>query len=455
MRAGGLCCGCVVVRACGVMRGARRLVRCGLGDRRRVVGTDTRAACGETVRQGAGANGLLHMSAEPGVSDAENGQVLIYLDNNATTRLDEAVREAMLPWLGGMFGNASSIHGYGQQARCAVDVARERVAAMLNAQPGEIVFTGGGTEADNLAILGAVAAAGEPAPRVVTSAVEHPAVLGPCARAAEGGGSLVVLPVDGDGLLRADALDVLPGDHTVLVSVMLANNEVGTLQPVDALSRWTREHGVLLHTDAVQAVGRIPVDVEALGVDLLSLSGHKLHGPQGVGALYVRAGARLLPRSFGGHQEGGRRPGTENVAGIVGLGMACEIARRRMAEDAARIAALRDGFEAAILGRIPGATINGRGAPRLPNTSNVSFDGVEGETIVIGLDLLGLAASTGAACGSKDEDPSHVLTAMGRTRAQARSSVRFSFGRDNSPADVDCAVDWIARTVAQSRERRR
>ncbi|MBN2193714.1 MAG: cysteine desulfurase [Polyangiaceae bacterium] len=376
----------------------------------------------------------------------------IYLDHNATTALDPIVRTEMTPWLDAKFGNPSSLHAFGQEARRAVDAARARVARLVGAEPEEIVLTSGGTEANNLAILGVAEGSRPTRRRVVTTAIEHQSVLGPCGFRAHGGGALTVLPVDRDGRLDpAEALASLRND-TLLASVMLANNDVGTEQPVGALASRARELGIPLHTDAVQAVGKVPVDVRALGVDLLSFSAHKLHGPSGAGALYVRRGVALAPRAFGGHQERGLRPGTENVAAIVGFGKACDLAAERLERDATHLARLRAGFEAALLATVPGAVVNGDGAPRLPNTSNVSFDGVDGQLLVINLDLLGLAVSTGAACSSADREPSHVLLAMGRTPLEARASMRCSFGRGNTDDDVSQSVERIARAVSMLRE---
>jgi cysteine desulfurase len=378
----------------------------------------------------------------------------VYLDNNATTALDHAVREEMMPWLGDRVGNPSSIHSFGQEARRAIDRARIRIARLIGAQPEEIIFTSGGTEADNLAILGVVDASTRTRPRIATSVIEHQAVLNPCRHLAGTGCPVVMVPVDHEGLLDIGEARPLLGDDMLLMSVMLANNDIGTIQPVGELSAIAKEHGILLHTDAVQAAGKIPVDVKTLGVDLLSLSAHKLHGPQGVGALYVRKGTRLSPRSFGGHQERGLRPGTESVAAIVGFGKACALAGERLVADAARVEALRSSFEAAIGDRIQGASVNGWNVPRLPNTSNICFEGVDGEILAINLDLLGVAVSTGAACSSADNEPSHVLIAMGQSRLQARSSVRFSFGRGNSRDDVDRAVALVVQAVESLRENR-
>ncbi|MEW6267474.1 MAG: cysteine desulfurase family protein [Thermodesulfobacteriota bacterium] len=379
----------------------------------------------------------------------------IYLDHNATTPLDPEVRAEMTACLEGVFGNPSSLHAAGQEARRVVEKARARVARLISAQPEEIVFTGGGTEANNLALFGAVTAAKRDHPHVLTTAIEHQSVLNPCRRLEQTGSSVTYLGVDREGLLDPERAVAAVRNKTVVVSIMLANNDVGTVQPVTELSAETRERRILLHTDAVQAVGKLPVDVKALGVDLLSFSGHKLYGPKGVGALFVRKGIRLSPLVFGGHQERGLRPGTENVAAIAGFGKACEIAAARLVEDAARLAGLRSSFETAILEQVRGVTINGRGAPRLPNTSNISFEGLEGEMLTINLDLLGVAVSTGAACRSADHEPSSVLLAMRRSPEEALSSIRVSFGRGNTPEEVVRAVALIGQAVAAMREGRR
>ncbi len=376
----------------------------------------------------------------------------VYLDHNATTPLDPAAREAMLPWFDGRVGNPSSIHAFGAHARRAIDLARARVARLVGAQPDEIVFTSGGTESNNLAILGAAAARAPRRRCIATTAIEHQSVLNPCLHLRESGISVELLAVDHNGRLCPEHAISSMRKGTLLLSVMLANNDTGTIQPVGDLSARARKLGILLHTDAVQAVGKLPVDVKRLGVDLLSFSSHKLHGPQGVGALYVRKDTRLAPRTFGGHQERSLRPGTENLAGIVGFGKACSLAAERLAQDSDRVHALRASFEAALLERIPGISINAREASRLPNTSNVSFPGLDGEALAINLDILGLAVSTGAACSSADAEPSHVLLAMGRTEAEARSSVRFSFGRGNDADDVQRAVSLVVRAVAGMRE---
>lgn len=382
-------------------------------------------------------------------------QQLIYLDHNATTPLDEEVREEMLRWMAeDKPSNPSSIHAFGREARSAIDKARASAARLIGARPDEIIFTGGGTEADNLAVLGVAAASFRKPRAIVTTAIEHQAVLNPCRHVGDKGGSVTYLSVDCEGVFDPDEGVAHLCEDTSLVSVMLANNDTGVIQPVAALAEHSRGLGIPFHTDAIQAVGKIRVDVEELNVDLLSFSGHKIYGPQGVGALYVRKGTRLLPRTFGGRQERSLRPGTENVGAIAGFGKACELAKTRLAADAAHMENLRSSFEAAVLERIPGVTVNGRGADRLPNTSNLSFDGLSGEVLAVNLDLLGVAVSTGSACSSVNNDPSHVLIAMGRTRGQAGSSVRFSFGRKTTSEDVARSVDIITRVVESIRKDR-
>ncbi|MCL2012811.1 MAG: cysteine desulfurase [Cystobacterineae bacterium] len=379
---------------------------------------------------------------------------MLYLDHNSTTAVDPSVLEEMLPWLGPRLGNPSSIHTFGQEARRALDKARAQVAHLIGAQPDELVFTSGGTESNNLALLGTVASSRCPHPRMAASAIEHHSVLTPCRHVAERGGTLLLLGVDGDGLLELAAARSSLCEGMLMASLMLANNDMGTLQPVGALSERARELGIVLHSDAVQAAGKIPIDVKALGVDMLSLSGHKLHGPKGMGALFLRRGTPLSALSFGGHQERGLRPGTENVAAIVGFGKACELAAERLQEDAAHMGALRASFEAAALERLPGVVVNAQAAPRLSNTSNLSFEGLDGEALAIKLELLGLCISTGAACSSLSHEPSHILMAMGRSPAQARSSLRFSFGRENSQEEVLRAVEILVQATQSMREGR-
>jgi cysteine desulfurase len=379
----------------------------------------------------------------------------IYLDNNATTPVAPEVADAMLQYLREDFGNASSVHWYGQRARDAVEQAREQVAGLIGADPKEIIFTSGGTESDNMSLFGVVAASrsksSSGAIHVITTAIEHPAVLYAARELESRGVSVTYLPAGRGGVIDAEAVAGAMRPETVLITVMLANNEVGTLQPVAEIGRLAREHGIALHTDAVQAVGKVPVDVNSLGVDLLSLSAHKLYGPKGVGALYVRKGTRLEPLMRGGHDERDRRPGTENVPGIVGLGKASELAAQQLEEDAQHIRVLRDRLQSGILERIEGATVNGDAVHRQPNTLNVSFDGLKGESMVMALDLEGVACSTGSACSSGSTEPSHVLTAMGIAKEAARSSLRLSLGRYNTEADVDVALEAIVRVVERLR----
>jgi cysteine desulfurase len=376
----------------------------------------------------------------------------IYLDHNATTPLDPEVRAEMDEALGRVFGNPSSLHASGQAARRIVDQARARVAQLIGAQPEEILFTSGGTESTNLALLGAAAGRDGQQPAILTTAIEHQAVLNPCRELERQGHAVNRLPVDAEGVLDLERLAAALIAGPTLASVMLANNDVGTIQPVAAAAALVKARGGVVHTDAVQAVGKLPVDVAALGVDLLSFSAHKLHGPKGIGALFLRRGTRLAPLLFGGHQERGLRPGTENVPAIAGFGKACALALGRLETDARTLSALRDRFEAGVLARIPDVRVNGGGASRLPNTSNLSFAGVDGEFLAIQLDLLGVEVSTGAACAASDHTPSHVLLAMGRTPLEARASIRFSFGRTNTPAEVDRAIDRLWRAVASLRE---
>jgi cysteine desulfurase len=373
----------------------------------------------------------------------------IYLDHNATTPLDPRVLDAMLPILREGFGNPSSLHWFGQQARAAVDMAREKVAALIGASPGEIVFTGSGTEADNMALRGAVAAAREPRRRVVYSTIEHHAVMNTAKALAEEGVPVESARTSADGRVDIDDLRAKVGDGTALVAVMLANNETGVVEPVGEVVRIARERGALIHCDAVQAAGKIPVDVRALDVDTLAVSAHKIYGPKGVGALYVRSGTRLKSFVRGGSQERNRRAGTENVAGIVGLGRAAELAREDMGAESARLSDLRDRLERKLLA-IPGAQRNGD-ASRVPNTANLSFAGVEAESLVMALDLAGLAVSTGAACAAGAVEPSHVLRAMGLPLDRVQASLRFSLGRGTTAEQVDRAATLVAEAVDKQR----
>jgi len=379
---------------------------------------------------------------------------LLYADCNATTPLDPEVRVAMAEALDEGFGNPSSLHQAGQQARRLVERARAQVAALVGAQPDEILFTSGGTEADNLAVLGAVAGVPPGRRRLVTTSVEHQAVLGPCEHLRAAGADVILAGVDGEGRLLLDALARTVGPETALVSVMLANHDTGVVQPVAEVAGLARAAGALVHTDAVQAAGKLPIDVDALGVSLLSLSSHKLHGPKGAGALYVRRGVTVRPLVHGGRQERTLRPGTENVPAVVGFGKACELARSRLAADAAHLRELRDRFEQALMARVQGCEVNGSvsAGARLPNTSNLAFAGVDAEALTVRLDLLGMAASRGSACSAGDPAPSHVLLAMGQSAARARSAVRFSFGRTTAANDIDRAVELVAAAVQKLRE---
>jgi len=378
----------------------------------------------------------------------------IYLDHNATTPVDPAVLETMLPYFSSDFGNASSIHTFGQRGRAAVETAREQVATLLDAQPQEIVFTSGGTESDNQAVFGVVRAqlARRAKAHVITTAIEHEAVLNTCQELEKQGVALTYLQVSGQGLIDLEALSKAIRPETTLITVMHANNEIGVVQPLAEIGHIAAEHDVYFHTDAVQSAGKIPVDVKTCKVDLLSLSGHKIYAPKGVGALYIKSGTRLQQLLFGGHHQRGFRPGTENVAGIVGLGKAAELVRLSLTADAARLSALRDRFEQGLVSRIPDARANGGAASRTPNTSNITFPGIEGEALVIALDLKGLACSTGAACSSGAVEPSHVLKAIGMPAAEARASIRFSLGRHTTDAEIDAALEIVPTAVAQLRQ---
>jgi cysteine desulfurase len=373
----------------------------------------------------------------------------VYLDHNATTPLDPRVLEAMLPYLRESFGNPSSLHWFGQRARAAVEDARGRVAALIGADPAEVVFTASGSESDNMALRGALAKAGGARRRVVTTSVEHHAVLNTAKALREEGVPVEVARVSGDGRLDLDDLRAKLDDATLVASVMLANNETGVLQPVVEAARLARERRALVHCDAVQAAGKTPVDVRALDVDLLTLSAHKLYGPKGVGCLYVRRGTPLGPLVRGGAQERNRRAGTENVAGVVGFGAAASLAKESLVAEAGRVGALRDRLEERLL-TLPGARRNG-GEPRVANTANVSFEGIDAEALVIALDLEGIAVSTGAACAAGGIEPSHVLKAMGFPPERVQSSLRLSLGRTTTEQDVDRAADVIATVVGRQR----
>jgi cysteine desulfurase len=373
----------------------------------------------------------------------------VYFDNNATTPVLPEVLEAMRPYFGEHFGNASSIHHHGQETRAAVERARESVAALLGCRASEIVFTSGGTEGDNLAIFG-LAQAGD---HVITSTIEHHAVLNSCKHLEAAGCEVTYVPVDGRCLVDPDDVRRALRSNTKLITIMMANNETGVLQPVEEIGKIAAEADVYFHTDGVQAAAKVPIDVKRIGCDLLSISGHKMHAPQGVGALYVRKGTIVQPMLYGGSHERSRRAGTENVPGIVGLGKAAELAREALERgDLAKMAALRDRIQQTLLGAVEATGVNGDGAPRVPNTTNIYFDYIEGEALVIALDLKGLAVSTGAACSSGAIEPSHVLTAMGLRPDRARASLRFSLGKQNTPEDVEFALSLVPQTVARLRE---
>jgi cysteine desulfurase len=375
----------------------------------------------------------------------------VYLDYNATTPVDPAVLDAMLPYFAENFGNASSIHSLGQRARGAVDAARASVATLLGAKPSEIVFTSGGTESDNLALFGVAAASQEPRKHIVTTAIEHHAVLNAAQALEKSGVEVTYVPVGREGIVDPDDIRRALRPETILISVMHANNELGTIQHIEEIGRIAAAADVLFHCDAVQSAGKLPLEVNRLGADLLSISAHKIYGPKGVGALYVRSGTPLEPQFYGGHHERDRRPGTENVPGIVGLGKATELVRKNLQTDCARITRLRNRLEDALLVTCGDARVNGNRAQRVSNTSNISFHAAGGETLVIALDLQGIACSTGAACSSGAVGPSHVLMAIGLSPDEGRSSLRFSLGRTTTAEEIDHAIAAIPQAVERLR----
>ena len=381
----------------------------------------------------------------------------IYLDNSATTQVDERVIEAMLPCFRQYYGNASSVHLFGQEARRVTEDARRSVAALLGADTREVVFTSGGTESDNWALWGAWrAAGGRPGAHFITTRIEHPAILSTCKALEAAGAEITFVPSDTSGCVAAEAIGEAIRDTTLLISVMHANNETGVIQPIREIAETARRRGVPFHTDAVQSIGKIPVNVQELGVDMLSLSGHKIHGAKGIGVLYIRKGTRLASYITGGSQERKRRAGTENVPAIAGLGVAAALADAHLTEMAERVGGLRDRFERHILTKIGGARVNGGEAgARLPNISNISFDRLEGEAAVIALDLENVAASTGSACASGSIDPSHVLTAMGLRPETVQGSLRFSFSRFTTEAEIDRALEILETVVERLRRIRR
>jgi cysteine desulfurase len=379
-------------------------------------------------------------------------RVRIYFDHNATTPMAPEAIDTVLRTTQHVFGNASSIHHFGQQAKATLDEARSAVASLLHADPSEIVFTSGGTESDNLAIRGAADAL-EPTGRrhLIASGIEHEAVLNTLKALGRRGWRVTLIPVDQSGVVSPDRLREVIDAQTALVSVMHANNEIGTIQPVAALAAIAHEHGALMHTDAVQSAGKIPVDVRALGVDLLSLSAHKFNGPKGAGALWIKRGTRMQPTVTGGKHERNRRAGTENVPALAGLGTAAQLAVGKMTAEAARVSALRDRLEAGILREVPGTAVNGARDQRVPNTTNISFDRVEAESLLIALDLEGIAVSTGSACSSGTLEPSHVLKAMGLPTHRTQNSLRFSLGLSSTLEEVDTVVEVLPRLVEKLR----
>jgi cysteine desulfurase len=382
----------------------------------------------------------------------EGQPMRVYFDHNATTPVAPSVADVMVRVLREDFGNASSVHRLGQQAKAILDEARTAVAGLIGAEPSELVFTSGGTESDNFALRGAAEAL-EPTGRkhLIATAIEHEAVLVTLKALARRGWRTTLLPVDETGIVKPEALEDALTNDTAIVSVMHANNELGTIQPVAELARMTHGRGALFHTDAVQSVAKVPVDVRTLGVDLLSLSAHKFNGPKGAGALWIKRGTRMTPILTGGKHERTRRAGTENVPAIAGLGAAATLAKTKLANDVARVAALRDRLEREVLARVPGTIVNGARDPRVPNTTNISFDRVEAESLLIALDLEGIAVSTGAACSSGTLEPSHVLRAMGLPTHRAQNSIRFSLGAENTDAEVDYLLEKLPKTVEKLR----
>ncbi len=375
----------------------------------------------------------------------------IYFDNNATTRVADEVYEEMQPYFRNLYGNPSSMHTFGGQVGIRIREARERVARLLGCDPSEIIFTSCGTESDSTAIHGTLAATPQKR-KVITTRVEHPAVLTVCRELESHGYTVVELGVDKLGRLDLNELEHQLDDDTVLVSIMAANNETGVIFPIEQIARMVTSRGVTFHTDAVQIVGKVPLNLSKSPINLLSLSGHKLHAPKGVGVLYVRKGTRIAPFMLGGHQEGGRRAGTENVPGIVALGKACELAARHMEDENTRVKALRDKLEKAILESCPDSRVNGEREHRLPNTTNISFEYVEGEAILLLLDRHGICASSGSACTSGSLEPSHVLRAMGVPFTAAHGSIRFSLSRYNTEQEVDFAIEKMPEIINRLRE---
>jgi cysteine desulfurase len=388
-------------------------------------------------------NASHHMNASPARR--------IYLDHNATTPVHPEVLEAMLPYYKDKFGNASSIHSFGRETKVALEESREKVAKFINASPQEIYFTSGGTESDNLAIKGTAFANRKKGKQIITSKIEHHAILESCKFLEKEGFQVTYLPVDKYGLVDPDDLKKALRENTILVSIMHANNEVGTIQPIEELCKIAKKRGAYFHTDAVQSVGKMPVDVQKLDVDMLSMSGHKIYGPKGVGAIYIKKGTRVISWSHGGSHERSRRAGTENVPGIVGLAKAMEIAYRDMEEQSQHLKNLTETFYQKLTQTISDVILNGRMEERIPNTLNLSFKAVEGESIILSLDLKGVAVASGSACTSGTLEPSHVLSAMGIAPDIAQGTIRFSFGRDNTMDDVDYVVEILPEIVSRLR----
>ena len=374
------------------------------------------------------------------------------MDHSATTPVAAEVLEAMLPYFSDKFGNASSLHGFGREAREALEESRQKLARLLNADPGEIVFTSGGTESDNLALRGIAYKNRNSGRHIITSQIEHPAILETCRSLEREGFTVTYLPVNREGLIELSELEKAIRPDTILISIMHANNEVGTIQPLEEVGRLAADRDIYLHTDAVQTVGKINVDVEAMGADLLSLSAHKLYGPKGVGALFVRRGTKIQSLATGGGHEKNLRSGTENVAGIVGLARAADLAREEMAEEGRRLVELRDRLAELVLGRVKDAWVNGSREKRLPGSLNLGFSYVEGESLLLYLDSKGIAVSTGSACSSHKLEPSHVLLALGLRPEQCHGSLRITMGRSNSREHVDYVADCIAEAVERFRK---
>lgn len=376
----------------------------------------------------------------------------VYLDHSATTPVDPEVAELMMKYYTEKYGNPSSVHGFGREAKQALEAARRQVADLIGANSNEVIFTSGGTEADNLAILGTVEGLRNKGKHIITSCIEHHAVLDTCQYLGKDGYELTVIPVDKEGIISVEDVRKAIRPDTILISVMHANNEVGSIQPIAEIGKLAREHSIVFHVDAVQSLGKIPINVEEMNIDLLTVSAHKIYGPKGVGALYIRKGVRVLPIVHGGGQEKKRRSGTENTPGIIGFGKACELAGQRMADDAKHQAKLRDKLMNGILERIKDVQVNGPiGDKRLPNNVNVSIRYIEGESLLLSLDMLGIAASSGSACTSGSLDPSHVLLAMGLVHEIAHGSLRFTLGRQNTEEDIDYVLEQLPKIVERLR----